>query len=68
MSATSDKVKIVVPFLTKHMPTAHERLTVLAHVIAADLQLDKATPDEVTQYLLQITLMLDGHFDRARTK
>lgn len=41
-----------------------EALNVLMHVTAAIFAEDKTPPDEVVGYLVKITKMLDGEFDR----
>lgn len=59
-----DACQAVSVSLLKHCETNDEKLVALAHVTAACLSVGKLSPEEVTGYLITITRMLDGNFDR----
>lgn len=70
LTPIQEKVLLLTQFLTENFETRHEALTALMHVTAAALEQEvQGMPrplDEqyVAGYLVKITEMLDGVFDR----
>jgi hypothetical protein len=65
MAFNKEATKAVIDALKEHCADRHEMLTVLMHVVAVLLKQEQMTPPQVAAYLLKITEMLDGKFDRG---
>lgn len=70
LTHSQEKILLLTRFVTENFETRHEALTALMHVTAAALEQEvRGMPrpldaQYVTEYLVKITEMLDGVFDR----